>query len=86
MPNTSEGGSARCPVCGLGFLQSIAYRVSEEELVDPDAMGVAQAPETQQVETYSCGHEVMGPRLDQTSEAEGMEVEHRGSEETTEPF
>ncbi|MFB3737449.1 MAG: hypothetical protein ACE14W_00610 [Candidatus Velamenicoccus archaeovorus] len=42
-----------------------------------------QRPSSRQVDTYSCGHEVVGPPL---SRADGsLDVERRSSEETVEP-
>jgi hypothetical protein len=76
-----EDRSGRCPTCGDGVLVDIAYR---EGSGLPDREGEAvQDPDARQVETYSCGHEVVGPRLDATSADGGLEVERRTSEETT---
>lgn len=43
-----------------------------------------QLSDTRQVEAYSCGHEVVGPSLEEGASAtEALEVEHRSSEETS---
>jgi hypothetical protein len=52
--------------------------------VDPVADGVQEA-ESRQVETYSCGHTVVGPRLS-SADQEAMTVERRTSDETTTPI
>jgi len=75
--------SKKCPVCGRGELVDVSFREggagAEGEPI--------QTAETRQVETYSCGHEVVGPRLDRTATPEGgIEAERRTSDETTEPI
>ena len=71
----------RCPVCGQGDLLDIAYREGSDAAHVP-----IQESDTRQVETYSCGHEVVGPRLDRSAAGtEELEVERRGTEETVEP-
>jgi hypothetical protein len=42
-----------------------------------------QGADTRQVESYSCGHQVIGPRLS-TSDADQLDVERRSSEDTVE--
>jgi hypothetical protein len=60
----------------------ITYREGSPEEVEE----AIQTADTRQVETYSCGHEVTGPRLDQTATVEGgIEAERRTSQETVEP-
>jgi hypothetical protein len=80
MPDDSA--SRMCPKCGRGVLVEITYREgAPEDVAEP-----IQTTDTRQVETYSCGHEVVGPRLDQTATPEGgLEAERRTSEETAEP-
>jgi hypothetical protein len=75
--------SNTCPKCGKGNLVDLTYR----ERSPLDAREPVQTPETHQVETYSCGHEVVGPRLDHTA-AGGPDllVERRESGETSEPL
>ncbi len=43
-----------------------------------------QQPESPQVRTFTCGHEVAGARL-QTADADRLDVERRTSEETVTP-
>ena len=46
-----------------------------------------QQADTRQVETFSCGHEVVGPSLAASAAGtEDLEVERRDSEDTTEPI
>ena len=76
--------SKRCPECGQGTLLDITFREGRAaggDEVEEDL----QSPETRQVETYSCGHEAVGPRLDATSAEPGMQVERRTAEETLGP-
>jgi hypothetical protein len=72
--------SKRCPVCGQGRLVDITFREGPQpENVDEEI----QTADTRQVETYSCGHESFGPRLDETAAGtDELEVERRESEET----
>ena len=79
---SEERGSKRCPRCGEGVLVDIAFREGSD-LADGEEI---QEADTRQVETYSCGHEVSGPRLDRTAAgSDALEVERRDSSETTEP-
>jgi hypothetical protein len=74
--------SRKCPVCGRGDLVDISYREGAPGDVQEDI----QTAETNQVETYSCGHEVPGPRLDRTAAGtDRLEAERRETEETVEP-
>lgn len=50
---------------------------------DPVADGT-QEPESRQMETYSCGHTVVGPRLS-SADQDAMTVERRTSDETVVP-
>jgi len=43
-----------------------------------------QQPESRQVQTFTCGHEVEGARL-QTADAEQLDVERRTSEDVATP-
>ncbi len=70
-----------CPQCGKGRLVEVTYRQGSPDEVDEPI----QTADTRQVETYSCGHEVVGPRLAATSAEEGLDAEHRTSEETVDP-
>jgi hypothetical protein len=75
--------SKRCPVCGQGDLVDITYR----EGPNPEGVDEAlQIAESRQVETYSCGHESVGPALDRTAAGtDALEAERRTSEDTTDP-
>ena len=67
----------RCPMCGQGELVDILYTggSSGEE--------PKQGSDTRQVETYSCGHERIGARLDEAASPDSdLEVEHRTAQET----
>lgn len=65
-----DAGDLRCPVCGVGVLRDIAY---DENPTEPN--GIKQAPESVEMLTFTCGHEVEAHRLqeaarrDQTSSA-----------------
>lgn len=65
-----ESESATCPICGEGTLRTIDFG--------------DQQPESRQVQTFTCGHEVKGGRL-QTGDADRLDVERRTSEETVTP-
>ena len=81
--------SKKCPVCGIGDLVDVAFR-EPATAVDPGAGAgeeAIQTGDTHQVESFSCGHEVSGPRLDRTAAgSEDLDVEHRTSEETVDPL
>jgi hypothetical protein len=74
----------RCPVCGRGELVDITYREG------PNPEGVEeplQIADTRQVETYSCGHESLGPSLSQSAAGtDELQAERRESEDTTDPI
>ncbi|HJS26121.1 MAG TPA: hypothetical protein VJ913_03230 [Actinomycetota bacterium] len=84
MPDRDERGASRddgrrdlrCPVCGAGVLRDIAY---DENPTEPS--GIKQAPESLEVLTFTCGHEVEAHRLDEAGRND-PNVERRGSEET----
>jgi hypothetical protein len=44
-----------------------------------------QQPESRELQTFTCGHEVEGEQL-QTSDADRLDVERRRSEETVTPI
>jgi hypothetical protein len=72
---TDEGGTERrCPVCGTGVLADIDF--GGEDLF--------QDPKSQQVDVYSCGHEVERAPLE-SADPERLDVERRSSEETAAP-
>lgn len=66
----------RCPICGTGVLRDIAYDANPTE---PN--GIKQAPESVEVLTYTCGHEVEAHRLEEAARHD-PNVEGRESEET----
>ena len=68
----------RCPVCGVGTLADIAYDAGERVGPDPE-----QQPESRQIDTYTCGHQVRGAPLDAADDR--LDVERRRSEETAPP-
>jgi hypothetical protein len=66
----------RCPICGKGVLRDIAY---DENPAEPT--GIKQAPESVEVLTYTCGHEVEAHRLEEAARRD-PNVEGRESGET----
>jgi hypothetical protein len=77
-----DRGSRTCPVCGRGRVVDITYREGSPEEIGEEI----QTAETRQVETFSCGHEVTGPKLDRTAAgSEALEAERRETEETVQP-
>jgi hypothetical protein len=58
-------------MCGKGTLRTVDFG--------------DQQPESRQVQTFTCGHEVEGARL-QTADANRLDVERRPSEETVTPI
>jgi hypothetical protein len=66
----SESGSTTCPICGEGTLITIDFG--------------EQQPDSREVQTFTCGHEVEGAKL-QTADADRLDVERRTSEETVTP-
>lgn len=78
-----ERQERRCPECGQGTLVEVTFREGSTE-VDGEAI---QESATRQVESYSCGHEVIGPPLDTTAAGAGdLTVERRQSDDTVEPL
>jgi len=63
-----------CPVCGKGTLADIDF----------DGADQFQDPESRQVDTYTCGHEVARAPLE-VADADRLDVEQRTSEETASP-
>jgi len=78
MTKTPDVG--RCPRCGQGTLVDVSFDLDS---ADPAADGMQEA-DSRQIETYSCGHTVVGPRLS-SADQEAMTVERRTSDETTMP-
>ena len=73
-------GTGRCPTCGEGTLVDVSFDLDP---TDPVADGMQEA-ESRQIETFSCGHTIVGPRLS-SADQEAMTVERRTSDETTMP-
>jgi uncharacterized protein (DUF983 family) len=74
---------SRCPRCGDGVLVDVTFEAGSTQGAAGEPI---QEADTRQVEVYSCGHQVVGPRLDETATgAGGLEVEHRKSDETAGP-
>lgn len=65
-----EPDSTSCPICGKGTLRTVDFG--------------DQQPESQEVQTFTCGHEVKGARL-LTADADHLDVERRASDETVMP-
>jgi hypothetical protein len=61
----------RCPICGRGTLRDIDF----------DGQRGEQQPGSREVQSFTCGHEVTGDRLD-TADADRLDVERRSSEDT----
>jgi hypothetical protein len=73
--------TARCPVCGSGTLRDLSHDLDPLRRDAPPA----QTADTVQVETYTCGHEVIGASL-ATGDPDRLDVERRDSEETAAPL
>ena len=67
-----------CPVCGKGVLADIAYDAAARAEPAPE-----QQPTSRQLDTYTCGHQVPGARLEAADDR--LDVERRTSEEAAEP-
>jgi hypothetical protein len=65
-----EPESTTCPICGKGTLVTVDFG--------------DQQPESREVQTFTCGHEVKGERL-RTADADGLDVERRESEDMVMP-
>jgi hypothetical protein len=68
------GSDVRCPICGTGTLADIDF----------DGDDRFQDPESRQVDTFTCGHEVARAPLD-VADSDRLDVEQRTSEETSGP-
>jgi hypothetical protein len=66
----------RCPICGEGVLRDVSY--------DERAGPARQAADSDEVVTFTCGHEIRGRGLDEAAR-DDTNVERRTSEETVEP-
>lgn len=63
-----------CPICGKGTLADIDF----------DGDDQFQDPESRQVDTYTCGHEVPRAPLE-VADTDRLDVEQRTSEEVASP-
>ncbi len=68
------GSVSRCPICGEGTLADIDF----------DGDDQFQDPESRQVDTYTCGHEVPRAPLE-VADTDRLDVEQRTSEEVASP-
>ena len=72
--NVAVSEERRCPICGQGVLKHLGTEAGRD----------LQEPESPIRETYTCGHEVLGPTLG-TADADRLEVERRRTDETIDP-
>jgi hypothetical protein len=71
-----ESADRTCPVCGRGVLKDLSF---DEPSGEPAA---GQQPTSRQIVTYSCGHERVGPRLEESASGDSdLDVE-RGRQPT----
>jgi hypothetical protein len=70
----------RCPTCGRGTLATITH----DETPPGSDLELAQQADSRQVETFTCGHSVIGPALS-TADADRLDVERRTAGETADP-
>jgi len=83
-PEANRELPLRCPTCGQGELVDIEYNQPADASA-PSGEPVQEA-DSRQVATYSCGHEVFGPRIDRATQAGPvLEIERRTSEDTVPP-
>jgi uncharacterized protein (DUF983 family) len=76
--------SLRCPRCGRGDLVDIAFDAGASRGTEVGKETQTQDADTRQLESYSCGHRLLGPRLS-TADADRLDVERRSSEDTVQP-
>ena len=76
----TDDTSGRCPTCGEGTLVDVSFDLDANSQADG-----AQDADSRQIETYSCGHTVVGPRLS-TADQDALTVERRTSDETVAPI
>jgi hypothetical protein len=73
--------TVRCPVCGSGTLRELSHDLDPLRRHAPPE----QTADSLQVETYTCGHEVIGASL-ASADPDRLDVERRDSEETATPL
>ena len=76
----AEDTNGRCPTCGEGTLVDVSYDLDADTVADG-----SQDADSRQIETYSCGHTIVGPRLSSADE-DALTVERRTSDETVAPI
>jgi hypothetical protein len=67
----AEPETTACPVCGKGILITVEFG--------------DQQPDSHEVQTFTCGHEVEGAQL-KTADPDRLDVERRESEDTVMPI
>ena len=78
--DTEEETGGRCPTCGEGTLVDVSFDLDASAEADG-----SQDADSRQIETYSCGHTIVGPRLS-SADQEALTVERRTSDETIVPI
>ena len=82
---THDGSpSFHCPRCGRGELVAISFDAGLPERCTGWSGRARQGTDTRQVESYSCGHQVLGARLSE-ADPHHLDVERRTSEDTVVP-
>jgi hypothetical protein len=76
----TENTDGRCPTCGEGTLVDVSFDLDANAEADG-----SQDADSRQIETYSCGHTIVGPRLS-TADQDALTVERRTSDETIVPL
>ena len=76
----TDDAAGRCPTCGDGTLVDVSFDLNANSQADG-----GQDADSRQIETYSCGHTVVGPRLS-TADQDALTVERRTSDETVAPI
>jgi hypothetical protein len=70
----------RCPICGEGVLAAIAFGGRR-----PEARVPKQGPESRELLTFSCGHEVEGGKLAEAAR-DDQNVERRTADDSVTPI
>jgi hypothetical protein len=80
MSTDAEAKGTHCPICGEGTLADIAYDALPPTPRDPE-----QQPDSRQIDSYTCGHQVIGGQL-AGADATDLDVERRTSDEPAAPL
>jgi len=75
--------SFHCPRCGRGELVDISFD-GLWSAAPADPIVTEQRADARQVESYSCGHQVLGARLSE-ADPHHLDVERRTSNDTVAP-